>query len=125
MKTNKRKLHETAHTKKAQEKMLEKQELKDLQHRINMELNTFLVLKQEGTTQQLALASQRAKSLLLKHGPEMISLAEKIGDNLPMSVDQYVNSVSAILHSAFGWIDDAVIHDYFISSQRLTEETHL
>ncbi|MES2344700.1 MAG: hypothetical protein V4494_02020 [Chlamydiota bacterium] len=125
MKANKRVSSESNYIKKGEEKALEKQELKDLHHKINMELNTFLVLREEGTTQQLALSSQKAKSLVLKHGPEMISLAEKIGDNLPSSVDHYINSVSAILHSAFGWIDEAVIHDYFISSQRLAQETHL
>lgn len=125
MTTSKRKEKEKKVTRSFGQKSLEKQELKDLGHLLNMELNTFLVLREEGSTQQLALASQKAKSTLLKHGPDMIRLAQEIGGNVPLAVENYITSISAILHSAFGWIDEAVVHDYFISSQRLTQEIRL
>lgn len=125
MATSKRKGKSSSSIRHQGEKALEKQQLKDLGHLMNMELNTFLVLREEGTTQQLALASQKAKSTLLKHGPEMFRLAQQIGGDLPNSVENYINSISAILHSAFGWIDEAIVHDYFISSQRLAQEVQL
>lgn len=125
MSTSKRKHRSSNLVKPHGEKAIEKQQLKDLAHLMNMQLNTFLVLREEGTTQQLAMASQKAKSLLLKHGPEMFRLAQEIGDSVPNAMENYINSVSAILHAAFGWIDEAIIHDYFISSQRLAQEVHI
>jgi hypothetical protein len=108
-----------------EEKLLEKQQVKDLGHKMNLNLNSFLVLREEGNPHQLALASQKAKSDLLKYGPDMYRLAQDIGGSLPSAVENYINSISAILHSAFGWIDEAIIHDYYIASQRLAHEIHL
>ena len=122
MGTAKRKEKLSNSIKPQEEKILEKQQLKDLEHLMNMELNTFLVLREEGSIGQLALASQKAKSTLLKYGPEILHLAQEIGGELPISAENYIDSISAILHSAFGWIDEAVIHDYFISSQRLSQQ---
>lgn len=125
MAESKRKAKAKTNERISEEKLLEKQQLKDLEHKMNMNLNTFLVLREEGSTQQLALASQKAKSDLLKYGPDMIRLAQEIGGYLPQAVEGYITSVSAILHSAFGWIDDMLLHDYFVASQRLTQEIQL
>ena len=105
--------------------ILERQQIKDLEHRVDMELNTYIVLKEEGSANQMALASQKAKSALLKYGPDMYRIAQEIGGSFPITVENYINSVSNLLHSAMGWIDEASLQEYYTSAQMLRQEIRL
>lgn len=102
--------------------VLEKQMLNDLEKRISLNVGSFLVLTEEGEPTQIALAHQKAKSELIKFGPEMHKIAEKIGGTLPQMVDDYLESVDNLLHSGSGWIDEETISRCFHTTQKLESE---
>ena len=101
------------------ENALEKQKLRDLENKINLEVGSFLVLIEEGTAEQADMAKIRAKSEYLKHGDEMQKLAFKLGDGFPESVDDYLDSVDAIVHSSLSWVDEATTTHYYKATKHL------
>lgn len=88
---------------------LEKQKLLDLQRKMSMNLGALLVLIEEGTPEQIAMTSQTTKMDLLKYGPEMLKVSEKLGNPYAQAVENYLDSIDQIAHSASGWIDEAKI----------------
>jgi len=106
------------------ERVLEKQKLADLEHRISIDMGNFLVLLEEGTPQQIDLAKQKARTDLIKFGPDMQKMAEKIGGKLPSAVEDFLMSVDTILHSASGWVDEAKISNCYNVTQKLEKELH-
>jgi len=104
---------------------LEKQMLNDLEKRISLNVGSFLVLTEEGDPTQIALAHQKAKSELIKFGPEMHKIAQKIGGALPQMVEEYLHSIDSILYSSAGWIDEDQISQCFHTTQRLETELTL
>ncbi len=107
------------------ERSIEKQQLSDLEHRIAMDLGNFLVLLEEGSTLQAEHAKQRAKSDLIKFGPDMQKIAEKIGGKIPFVVDAFLESIDMVLHTGVGWIDEAKISECYRVTQKLEKELHL
>jgi hypothetical protein len=105
-----------------QERLVEKQQLGDLEHLISMNVGNFLVLLEEGNPDQIDQAKLKARNDLIKFGIEMQKLAEKIGGNCPVAVDKFLQSVDEILHSAAGWIDEAKIARCFSATQKLEKE---
>jgi len=102
------------------QKTVEKQRLKDLEHMISVDLGTFLVLIEEGTPQQAALARQKTKSTLLKYGPDMSKIAAQMGDPYPSYVEDFLHSIDDIVHSS-GWVDEAQIKQCFRATQKLEQ----
>lgn len=100
------------------QKNIEKQKLKDLEHIISIDLGTYLVLVEEGTAQQAAMARQKTRSALLKYGPDMFKLAQEIGDPYPGFVEHFLHSIDDLIHTT-GWIDDAQIKECFRATQKL------
>jgi hypothetical protein len=106
------------------EKVIEKQKLGNLEHLISMDLGNFLVLLEEGNTEQIGHAKEKAKSDLIKFKPEMQKIAEKIGGKIPSAVDEFLDSIDAILHSAPGWVDELKISRCYHLTQKLEKELH-
>ncbi len=100
-------------------KVLQKQNLSDLERRISMHVGNFLVLIEEGSQTQIEQAKQKAQSELLKIGPDMEKVAQEIGGKFPVFVRDYLDSVDSILHSASGFVDDAKITRCFNTTQKL------
>ena len=100
-------------------KNLLRQQLKDLQHRVQMQVGSFLVLAEEGSIEQVALAQSHAKSALLKFGPDMHKLAQTLGDPFPALIDDYLDSVDSLLHSPARLLDEAKIHRCYDATQAL------
>jgi hypothetical protein len=96
-----------------------KQSISDLEHRITMQLGSFLILIEEGTPTQISNAKQRAISDLIKIGPDMEKLAQEMGGKLPVFVHEFLDSVDNILHSPAGFVDEAKIARCFSSTQML------
>ncbi len=98
------------------------QELLDLEHKIRADFGTFLVLKEEGNHMQIERAKQKARTDLLKYGPDMSRIAQKLGGSLPRAVHNFLQSIDAVIHSATGWIDDDKIIHCYNSTEALEHE---
>ncbi len=96
-----------------------KQELADLEHRISLEFGRFLVLMDEGSPADAALAKQTAKSGLLKYGPDMQRLANQLGGKIPEYVQEFLESLDVILHTQTMTIDPAKITACFKKARDL------
>jgi hypothetical protein len=105
-----------------QTRMIERQQLSDLGHQMNMDLGHFLVLLEEGTSEQIDEAKQKAKNNLIKFGPDMQKLAEHIGGTCPSVVEHFLDSIDIVLHSAAGWVDEAMISHCYNAAQKLEKE---
>lgn len=103
-------------------KSLVKQQISDLEHKFTMDIGALLVLLSEGTSEQAALANHKTRSDLLKFGPDMQKLAREAGGSLPNVVEEYLESVDSIVHSASGWIDEAKITRCYNMTQKLQKE---
>jgi hypothetical protein len=101
---------------------IEKQMLCDLEKRISLHVGNFLVLTEEGEPTQIALAHQKAKSELLKFGPEMNKIATHLGGTLPNAVQDFLESMDSVLHASMGWIDDELLSLCFHTTQKLQSE---
>ncbi len=99
-----------------------KQQIADLEHKFSIDIGSLLVLTAEGTQEQVVLANQKTRRDLLKFGPDMQKLAEDAGGSLPKVVNEYLDSVDAIVHSATGWIDEARVAHCYNATQRLHKE---
>lgn len=98
---------------------LMRQEMSDEKRRISMHIGNFLVLLEEGTTEQSALAKQKARSELLKIGPAMEKLAGDMGEKYVVLAREFLDSIEGILYSASQFIDGAKITNYFNAEQKL------
>src|ERR1700722_3574771 len=99
-----------------------KQQIADLEHKLSIDIGSLLVLMAEGTQEQVVLANQKTKRDLIKFGPDMQKLAEQAGGVLPKVVDEYLNSVDSIVHSATGWVDEARVAHCYNVTQKLHKE---
>jgi hypothetical protein len=112
-------------SKEPQGQDLLKQKMADLEHRLSIDVGSLLVLLSEGSAEQVALAGRKTKNDLIKYGPDMQKLAEEVGGRLPSVVDEYLDSVDSIVHSATGWIDEAKITHCYNMTQKLQKELGL
>lgn len=101
---------------------LVRQKITNLEHQISMDVSALLVLLSEGSQEQMTLANQKAKRDLIKFGPDMQKLAIEAGGNMPKIVEDYLDSVDSIVHSATGWIDEAKVAHCFNTIQSLHKE---
>ncbi len=106
----------------AKGKTLLKQQLSDLEHQLSMDIGALIVLVSEGSNQQAAIASQKAKSDLLKFGPDMHKIGQELGGTVLEAVEGYLDSVDAIVHSAKGFLDEAKITYCYKATQKLQKE---
>lgn len=102
--------------------IIEKQKLSDIQRLINTNVNNFLVLIEEGAPKQVDLAKQKARMDLIKFGPDMQKIAEKMGEIYSDAVHAYLESVDSIVHSTQNMIDHAQISHCFQMSQNLERQ---
>jgi len=98
---------------------LMRQQMIDEKRRISMHIGNFLVLLEEGTAEQAALAKQKARSEIHKVGPELEKIAAEYGDKYVDLVADFIDAAEGIIYSASEWIDQAIITRYFSSEQKL------
>jgi len=96
-----------------------KQNLSNLEHRITMQLGSFLVLIEEGTPTQVSQAKQRAINDLIKIGPDMEKLAQEMGGKIPLFVHEFLDSIDNLLYSPTDYVDEAKIARCFSTTQKL------
>lgn len=96
-----------------------RQQIKDAKRRISIYLGNYLVLLEEGTQQQIALAKQKAKNEVLKIGPELEKLGQSLGEKYALLVHSFLDSIDSILYESAKWIDEAKTTAYFSAEQKL------
>ncbi len=101
---------------------LVKQQIADIEHKLSIDIGSLLVLMAEGTQEQVVLANQKTKRDLIKFGPDMQKLATQAGGQLPKVVDEYLDSIDGIVHSASGWVDEAKVAHCYNLTQKLHKE---
>ena len=102
-------------------KSLEVQLIENIEQRISLHVNNFLVLSEEGNPAQIAFAYQTAKNEFLKFAPEMIRLAAKVEGDLPTFVNDFIESIDTILHGK-GMLSEDLISRCYDTSARLKAE---
>jgi len=105
-----------------QQNLIDRQRLNDLEQRISMNVGNFLVLSEEGSPAQIALAHQKAKSEFLKCGPEMHRIAVHLGGSLVQFVDEFLESVDSVLHTTSGFLDEDLVTKCFRVTRKLESE---
>lgn len=100
-------------------KTLQKQQLKDFEHLLEMDLSSFLVLSEEGTPRQLGKARVKMRSDLMKYGSDMEAIARDIGEGLPEIVREYVRTMKTIVQNSSSKIDSSLINEHRKSALRL------
>lgn len=99
----------------------EHQLLENLEQRISMNVDNFLVLSEEGDPTQIALAHQKAKNEFMKFGPQMHRIAEQMGGDLSVFVDDFLESIHSVLQGQ-GMLDDDQISHCLKTTARLKAE---
>jgi len=89
-----------------------KQQIKDFEHLLDMDLSSFLILSEEGTKKQVEQARLKMRRDLLKYGSDMESVARNIGEGFPEVVRNYVKSLMKIIQNSSGEIDPALLNEY-------------
>lgn len=92
--------------------VLQKQQLKDFEHILSMDLSSFLILKEEGTPKQIDQARVKVRSDLMKYGTDMEAIARDLGLGLPELVRNYVKSMKEIVVNAKDELDPALLNDH-------------
>jgi len=98
---------------------LTRQQLLDLEHKISIDIGTFLVLLEEGNTEQIELAARRARSDFLKYAPDIKKLGVEMGSALSHLVDEFLRTIDTLLHVGQNWIDEGKIKDCYNATSNL------
>ena len=100
-------------------KVLQKQQLRDFEHLLEMDLNSFLVLKEEGTPKQIEQARIKMRSDLHKYGSDMAAIGRDLGEGFPEMIRQYLKSISEIVANSSEKIDPALLNFHEKEALRL------
>lgn len=84
--------------------------LEKLEQQMSVQVDHFLVLSEEGDPTQIALAHMTAKNELIKLGPVMQQLAQKIGGDLPGAVADFLESVDDVLRGPDAVTEEQISH---------------
>ncbi len=95
--------------------------LEKIEQRISLNVDSFLILSEEGEPTQVALALQKAKNEFSECGPEMHRIAQKLGGDLPTIVAEFLESIEIVLHGQ-GLLDEDLITHCTDSAARLKAE---
>ncbi len=93
-------------------KILQKQQLKDFEHLLEMDLSTYLILSQEGTPRQASQARAKMRSDLLKYGSEMEGIGRDIGQGFPEMIRQYLKGMHQIVENTQIASDSPLINEH-------------
>ncbi len=88
-------------------KILQKQQLKDSEHLLEMDLSTFLILSEEGTPRQVQQARAKMRSDLNKYGSDMESIGRDLGEGFPEKIQEYLKSLHRIVQNSSEKTDPA------------------
>jgi hypothetical protein len=93
-------------------KILQKHQLKDFEHLLEMDLNTFLILNEEGTPKQIEHARTKMRSDLKKYGSDMEAIGRDLGEGFPERIREYLKSMHQIVQNSTAKIDPALLSQH-------------
>lgn len=97
--------------------------LEKIEQRISLNVDSFLVLSEEGEPTQVALAYQKAKKEFSECAPEMNRIAQIVGGDLPTIVAEFLESIEIVLHGQ-GMLDEDLITHCLDNLARLKVEIY-
>lgn len=100
----------------------QKQLLRDLEHKISSEVNALILLREEGSENEIQAAKLKAKSGYHKHSDEMQKIAQHMGERYSKAVRNFLNSVDMIVQSSSEWIDESKVRNCYHMTQQLEKE---
>ena len=106
---------------KKQLKVLEKQRLSDMEHKISADVGNFLVLLEEGSSNDVENARKKARGDLLKWGGEMQHIAQTLGGHYVEVVSGYINTIDTVLHCPTDFVDAEKVNACFHATRELEE----
>src|SRR3990167_3204544 len=80
-------------------KELQKRQLQDFEHMLDMDLGSFLILSEEGTVKQIATARAKMRSDLLKYGSDMEAIGRDLGEGFPEYIRNYLKTMTLIIQN--------------------------
>lgn len=83
-------------------KILQKRQLKDFEHLLEMDLSTFLILNNEGTPRQIETSRTKMRSDLLRYGSDMEAIGRDLGEGFPEMIQDYLKSMKQIVQESAG-----------------------
>lgn len=103
-------------------KDLQKQQLKDFEHLLEMDLSSFLILKEEGTTKQAQKAKEKMRSDLMKYGCELEAIGRDLGSGYPELVRDYMKSMDQIIKNSSQELDPALLNAHRMQAEKLKKK---
>ncbi len=112
MKTRPRHMKKYTPRRRRSNKMLQRQQLQDFEHLLNMDLSSFLILSEEGTQKQREHARTKMSSDLRKYGAELEAIGRDLGEGFPELITNYLKTMRQIAQNASGPIDSAIVNEF-------------
>lgn len=103
-------------------KELQKRQLQDFEHMLNMDLGSFLILSEEGTVKQIAAARAKMRSDLLKYGSDMEAIGRDLGEGFPEYIRNYLKTMSLIVQNSSSTIDPQMLNEFRKQAQTLRQK---
>lgn len=112
MKSGSRHMKKYTPRRRRSNKDLQKQQLKDFEHLLNMDLSTYILLYQEGNKRQIERAREKLSSDLRKYGAELEAIGRDLGEGFPELITNYLKTVHEITRRGNGSIDSAILAEF-------------
>ena len=90
-------------------KTLQKQQIEDLKHLLDMDLSSYLILHEEGSPKQAEQARLKLRTDILKYGSDMDSIARDLGEGYPAVIGDFIKNMMQI---AQGIIDPKLLNEH-------------
>lgn len=103
-------------------KLIQKQQLKDYEHLLDMDLGCFLVLAEEGTPKQIQQARAKIKSNLLRYSSNMEAIGRDLGEGFPEHIRNYLQTMHQIVQNSRSQIDPITLNEYRKQSLNLRKK---
>ena len=87
-----------------------------------MNINSYLVLNEEGTEKQADKAKAKARSHLMKYGADMEAIGRDLGEGLPEIIRNYIKAMRMIVQSTDNNVDPALINELRNEANRLRKQ---
>lgn len=108
--------------KRSKSYLLQKQALKDLEHRMKTSVSSLLLCLEQGNPQQFEVEKLKVRSEFHKHGDEMSKLALDLGQRYTSAVKHFLESVDTIIHTEASWVDQEKVRQCYQATQALEKE---
>ncbi|MBS0629984.1 MAG: hypothetical protein JSS30_07180 [Verrucomicrobia bacterium] len=103
-------------------KAIQKRQLKDFEHLLDMDLGCFLILAEEGTPKQIGQARAKIRSNLLRYGSDMEAIGRDLGEGFPEYIRNYLKTMNQIVQNSSSKIDPEVLNQYRKQSLTLRQK---